>query len=254
MTRPWNSAHNAYVSHDYSLLVFWSQKAAYSATTHWFSSSIANVSMRPTLFRTTDYCIPYQEAMQYVDKGYSTVFVCRNPYKRSVSAYINKFYFHPEYGKFDRFDKLEVFSKPLYRVSNLANPFLGWSFDQYLRTVRLQMFKFPVINGHWETQIPRSNTRRFEADFLVRVENYTEDLLHVIDSLQLPAYEPTVSNRTAYEAGFRESADLLDKISSLQLLQEGVALRPHNLLSADAKALIRYLYAEDFEYFGYNSN
>jgi hypothetical protein len=246
-----NLTNNAYISHPHKLLVFWSEKAACTSIKYWFSGSVLEMGIQKLL--TGQYTQPYRDAVQYLQKGYTTVFVCRNPYHRATSAFISKFYYRPRFFALESFDKLEGIAQDLYLTTKSLDPFFGWSFDEYLRAIRLAMFKSKCIDGHWDTQLPRNCKTRFDPDFLIRVENFDRDLSHVNQSLGFPEYVPGNENRTRYHKSFRESEKLLDKVPSVQLLEERIALKPHNLLSNDSTKLIRKMYAEDFAYFGYDS-
>jgi hypothetical protein len=63
-----------------------------------------------------------------------------------------------------------------------------------------------------------------------------------------------LSNHTEYDGTFLKSDELLDEVSSVQLLDERIALEPHNFLSEVSMKLIRQIYAEDFSYFRYDTD
>ena len=243
---------NVFVEHNRKILLFWSQKCACTSIAHWFSKKILEQDYSLAQLRQSDHCISYSESTNLVDAGYTTIFLCRNPYNRSVSAFTNKFYWHPRRGGCDQFDNLEEFSKELVRYAKLEENFCGISFIQYLNTVRDMMAHSVFINRHWERQIPRHDNYRFKPDFLIKQESFKQDLDVVNDHLNIPPWSSKPINASSYQEDFIQSKELLDRVPSAQILENKIALNKENLLSSEAKLLIQEIYAEDFSFFNYD--
>ena len=126
------------------------------------------------------------------------------------------------------------------------------SFIEYLVAVKELMKRHKCINGHWDTQLPRYESRRIFPTMLVRAENFSEDLTNANRLLQLNDWLPKPDNATLYPSVFKISKQDLSYTPNTTIACKKIALVANNLLSKDSKNLIAEIYQQDFEFFKYN--
>ena len=91
-----------------------------------------------------------------------------------------------------------------------------------------------------------------EFDFLVKVEDFNTQLASVTDKLGISDYIPRRLNSTG-NPGLDELGEheVVDKTSSVKLLNDNLFVTKRNILSEDCMKLIKQIYSIDFEKFGY---
>lgn len=250
---------HAYVLHANKLVVLWSPKCACTAVVEWFLH-IAQIQTSARNKRwwlaENGYLYTYRQTRHLVeDLGYTSVQFTRDPYSRSVSAFVSKFCVYK--GKpLTQIDDLEPFSKKFiqsYEAEQDDNAvlFRGLSFIAYLQHVQRLMEEHNVIDRHWDTQLPRDVAFRLKPDYIVRTEHFETDLQYVNSSLGFPDYIPEKRNATAWPEGFSVVEGDEAATNSLSILRNKKILQNDNLLNKTSMKLIRDIYQEDFLFFAY---
>lgn len=238
-----------YIDHEKSVVFFWSQK---SGCTTFFSTMVRTYGNGPnsTYHRGSS---PWQDCLEAINgKGYASAVICRNPYDRIISCYINKFvnkkgvpYTHP--------DQMDGFGRKMYRgavakygIDPEANEM---SFDLFLKMIARKMATrkdadLPTVNGHCDTQVPPAMLN-FEYGDVVRMETFDADFAALCDKYSLTRVTEA-KNATKYASG---SSEYLGGLPAQELFS--TPLSKVNFRSQDTDKRIASLYAVDFETFGY---
>ncbi len=159
--------------------------------------------------------------------------IVRDPYKRIVSAWANKFRGRPLVPGsvlHGRFRELNTYLRlrPSIDKSLPAGPDATLSFDQYLEYVSAIIGKW--VDGHIEPQSRFLDIPFVPIDHLVRLESFSKDMLPVLDHMKAPA---------------SIAARLDERVNSSGLSENEYAITPAK------KKKIEALYGEDIEKYGY---
>ena len=245
----------AYVSHEKKIVVLWSPKCACTSVVDWFYTGVLQLDKKISkrVFLTENHLATAHQAKLYCENdGYKSVAVVRNPTSRSSSAYLNKFLYRN--GKpISGYDGLETLSQTLYtqfkEYDNIeTEEYVGLSFYDYLRFIKHIQKTHKKINDHWNIQF----SENMEFDFLVKVEDFNTQLASVNDKLGISDYIPRRLNSTG-NPGLDDLGEheVVDKTSSVKLLNDNLFVTKRNILSEDCMELIKQIYSIDFEKFGY---
>lgn len=256
----------AYIDRDRNLLIFWSPKCACSAIVKWWYHNIVGetlaakglpLSLERRWLHQHGYQVPYT-AFKRIDFGqFLKIAVCRHPFDRAVSGYIDKFVGRNK-RKVDRYETLDGFAADFWRDVRGVSPedaparYDGLSFLEFLRAIETRIAERgegePVLNPHWNTQAPFSlNGATYDRICDV------SDLEEVFADLNARfgfSHLPPVIRTTDY--GDFDGAALWD-VSSLDLARSARPLNRENFRSPETEAIIRNAYDIDFRTFGYDS-
>ncbi|QKF94758.1 carbohydrate sulfotransferase 8-10 [Fadolivirus algeromassiliense] len=174
---------------------------------------------------------------------YTKIILVRNPYDRVLSAYINKFICHPQFGKLDKFEKLENFAKEL--VINNKNTFynndtyVGLSFNEFIEILK-DNHKLDV---HWDKQKKLDNIK---FDYIVHVEDFEKELKEVFSKLEITTnFTIPHENKTNYS---NISKLDLSNIKSVDIINNYLdVINKDSLLNTSNKENIYTIYKDDFE-------
>jgi len=253
--------YNAYVSHQLQLVVLWSPKCACTSAVEWFFSlaplnydGVEKVKRR--WLAHNGYLYNYIQAIHLVeDLGYKSVQFTRDPYTRSISAYLNKFCVYRN-KPLTKFHELEPFAKNFIRSFNSIRnveptEFIGISFFEYLKHVKHLMNNHNAIDQHWDSQLPRYVPNRIKPDAIVRQENFESDLEYANGKLSLNGFIPDKKNVTSWPDDFQFVSSNEGNTNSLLIIQGKKRLKNENLLNKRTIQLINEIYNEDFNFFKY---
>ena len=235
---------NAYIVND-NTLVFWTPKCA--------CTSLLNIinQIRGTKYERYDKGFFKRIELnnfRSVDR-YKKIFLMRNPYDRLVSAFINKFIYHPKLGYLNDFIRLEGFAQGLInRNRDLFfdnEKYIGITFNEFVDLVS----KYYNINDHWNYQ------KKFNMsfDYIVHVENLEEELKKVFEELDISTdFIVPHDNKSKYIEDC-DDIDLSD-VKSLDIIKnhkEGI--KKTNFCNENNKEKIYRTYKCDFILGGYDS-
>jgi hypothetical protein len=175
------------------VMVFWSPKVACTSIANAIGQSVFGVD--PTSLKgsgrgmrgwlgDTGVQMPGEEAAQLCrDGGYTSIALLRDPYDRLVSAYLNKFAkYHATV--IDHPSKMESFARSFYETEILprqqeagmvTDPYPGLTFRDFVTAVCARIETRgkaePVLDHHWNTQVPYSFLRmNFSYDHVYTLE------------------------------------------------------------------------------------
>ncbi|MCW5736187.1 MAG: sulfotransferase family 2 domain-containing protein [Enhydrobacter sp.] len=262
-------ARQAFLFIDPGLVVFWSRKAGNTSLADWLYETAIKakhrrqvVGLRPRRFLTVgQHVVDHRVALDLVEKmGYADFVVARDPYRRAVSAYVNKFVVDRE-RRYSSFELLEPFAQRMVhdmsrrfpeRVS-VGDRYRGFSFKEFLEYILTQVQsrggEEPRLNSHWNTQVPFYYNERFEYRSVIRLERIETEISSLASRLgtkvPFPARRPSLSQKLS------GSGEDLSQIKSVDLANAGMPPAADALLSPMSKELIRAAYEIDFRKLGY---
>ncbi len=270
----------AYICDKEKIIIFWWPKCASTTVVHWFIESVLGETLpsKPRRWlKDNRYVKSYSQARKLVETlDYRTVYFTRNPTSRIVSSFLNKFYIR--HGKpFVNFNDLEDFAqdlikfhyyhqqkpdrevlriiqkfflkKEMHETFILKGQYRGISFNELLTCMKSYKEKCGRLNNHWDTQLPENDF--IKADFVVKQENFDDDLREVCLAFNLPLCKSKHKNRTSYPDGYRNTDLMLNEITTVDLLKERFIVRPENLIDEDNQIFINNFYKNDIEFFQY---
>lgn len=260
---------------DAKVVFFWSHKCA--------CITLFNVLAQNFGGHVRDYwqaTVDWPDCVEAIDRhGYRSVVVARDPWRRTVSSYLNKFITHKGQS-LRRVGDLEGFSRRLLRVHHAQalglHPAPPAGFASLPRRLRLRLrghglaandlcfedFLSTVatlhrqradpdrntINGHWDTQVPPALLRQgFRYDHVVHVEHFDSEFAQVATQLDL-AYQPQQHNRTGNLRSTSNPGYIGDQPPH-QLLASHIDVA--GFVNPANAALVGELFATDYAAFGY---
>ena len=186
-----------------SILLIWSPKVACTTLHKWFVEDVCNINENrdPRLIAQDKNLYKYNESYEnYI--GFDAYFFIRDPVKRCISAYLNKFVVHHN-KRILNINQLEIFSKELllnYDPSLLEN-YKGISFNTYLKAVK-HGININKIDDHFNKQI---NIKKFDnlnrncKLYLINIDNLNEELCKINEKHNLKNKNYEYLNKTKYE-------------------------------------------------------
>lgn len=251
----------AYISHEKKFVIFWSPKCGSTAVSKWFIHNIFESEKLPQalnrrMLAKFGYTCHTEKAQEFVlNENYKSIFLCRNPYTRSVSTFLNKFYVKHSIPILN-YDDLEPFAQSFVdnfnKYRQRACKLFNISFIEYLKFIQICMLEGLYIDRHWETQIPRNINLCVIPDFIIRQESLAEDLGKINQSLGLKSYLPEISNKTSYNSLYQTESRDFSSQSNKFCHNRYIALGYNNLINASTATLISEIYQRDFDYFEYD--
>ena len=257
----------SFVDHYRKIVVFWSPKCACTAVARWFSHGV--LESNPTFSKKLPYgsrqwlnrkgySYRYVQARLLVEEfNYFSVYFCRHPATRFVSAFLDKFVVHNGQ-KLCSFHQLEPFAKALVRriyeaQKRSVDDFNGIRFSDFLCYVENKILgssNFVPLNHHWDTQLPRNVSNHFNVDFLVHQESFADDIRKLNEKLHID-YVPKKENATTFHDA-QVSEEYLIDLYSVDMAKSNLKLGERNFLSSDVIKRLKQIYVIDYAYFGYD--
>ena len=251
----------AYISHEHKFVALWSPKCASTSLAHWFINGFVNSSYDKTKFprkilHSEGYTCDAKDAQWHcLNKGYILAFFSRNPYSRSVSAFLNKFYIKHQ-TVISSFEKLEPFARNFINCYNtfrdIDHTNFSLSFIEYLEFISYLISEKKPIDHHWDTQVPSFDDFKLVPDFIVKQESFEKDIKTLNTYYDLPDFVSTKKNSTTYSNDYILSDSDLSQSSNLEFRQRRIAVKYNNLINPESARLIQRIYSIDFEYFKYD--
>lgn len=228
---------NAYIVND-KTLIFWTPKCA--------CTSLLNIINQINGTKHERYAKGLFKRVELNNvnlvANYKKIFLMRNPYHRLLSAFINKFIYHPQIGFLDTFTKLEGFSQNLiirekhnFFENNMYN---GITFNEFVDLIS----KYYNINDHWNYQKKFNMT----FDYIVHVENLEEELKNVFRELGISTdFMIPCENKSTYIDNCID-IDLSD-VKSVDIIKNHMNdIKKTNFLNTSNKEKIYKTYRTDF--------
>jgi hypothetical protein len=278
-------ARTAYVIADKKVLVFCSWKAGSTSMADWLADvlEIGYAPRRPDLSpsvierhkrRALEAAIPVTEPAESLrlirEDGFTDFVMTRNPYRRAVSAFVEKFVFYEnQRGPLTSLSSLKGFSRKAFlgemerqgRSSDESDyegdDFAGLSFVEFLQYIRHKAQNpsdatgEPDLNRHWNLQVPYCFDREdFNYSNVIRLERAAEDIVPLTQALKTDV--PFPHSRRQKAEGFSVVSDQdLSGAKSVHLIGARTIPSAKALLNEETIALIREAYEIDFRKLGY---
>ena len=251
----------AYISHEGKIVIFWSPKCASTAISQWFIHNFVDTEKydgkftRRMLASNGFACSAKTGQHLVLKSNYKSIFFSRNPFRRCVSTYLNKFYVKHKRPLL-QYKDLEPFARAFIDQVNQHNgkppKHFEITFIEYLKFVFIFMNEGRLVDRHWATQVPTQFGFEVVPDFIVKQECFSEELRLLNRQMGLPDFIPEFHNITSYDDSFKaDSLDYSEK-SNIFCLDRSIALSYRNLLNPTSARLMLEIYKVDFEYFGYD--
>jgi hypothetical protein len=263
-------AHEAYVLLEQRVLIYWSRKAANTALGEWLYESVvrirrdreARISARKFMI-AAQYRIEYPMALEFKDRmGFDDFIVARDPFRRAVSIYLEKFVHYRDTG-LDRLDLLTNYAQRAYQQidtrrggTGSADTFSGISFVEFLEYVSEQVEsrepgKEPDLNGHFLPQVPFAFVDRgIEYSKVIHLENIQTEIFPLAARIGSGIPFP-VARSNSVKASADPGVDL-SETRSVDLVRSGLMPSASNLLSPRTRALVLRAYGHDLTKLGYS--
>ncbi len=263
-------SRQAFVLHDQRTIIFWSRKAGNTSLAEWIYDVAtkgkevrAHSSARRTLQR--DFIIGFTAAYDLIQKERYTHFVlARNPYDRIVSAYVNKFVWDGGRPR-SALDQMESFARDaameIVGFLQSETPWLvsksynGVSFQDFVAFLVHQVHdrrgREPLLNNHWNTQVPFFFNARFRYTNIIKLEQIAEDIQPLAHHLGISEPFPQLRN-TVGIAGNAEQEDH-STLTSVEMTNAGIVPTRRTLLTPASRTAICEAFRIDFDKFEYPS-
>jgi hypothetical protein len=158
-----------YINDEKKFLLYWNPKASCTSLAYWYVSNRLNRDITDEVFRTYRYregfyysCNAIPDPGKYAD--YDRILFIRNPFKRIVSLYFNKFVFYPEKGWLLSYQSLEKFAQRVIGEVYSADgrdpecDYTGITFNRLLSWIMSKHQSAELnrdLNFHFTSQIKR---------------------------------------------------------------------------------------------------
>lgn len=242
-----------YIHDDSKTVFFWSQKAACTTLFNFLADNMPKRPGAKQFFHSeSDSFRGCAEALS--ERHYRSVILARHPATRAISAYFNKFCIYRGRRLLTRAD-LEPFSKELHDLycarTGADAEDNSMSFENFLATIAHLHATRPrpenLINGHWETQVPRFyKSVGIRYDFVVHVERLDTEMARVAQKLGLH-YTPRTMNRTKLTEAPVDG--YLGQLPAREVSE--MSFNYGNFITPDTLRSIHQIYDIDFKTLGY---
>jgi hypothetical protein len=254
---------NAYWDTNRGLLVFWVQKSACTAVSHWFGRGVLGVrhmSGGPRAWLIANgYRHDADAALRLlIQKAEHSIAFVRHPLDRLISSYANKFVTY--YGEpIASFDKLEIFAKALYckvravDEEEAVRDYRGLTFLEFLHAIETICTaagqREPDLDFHFNRQYPALFAKRGALPHeIVDVDHLSEAFARINQRYGI-SFVPARFNETRYMST-RAGCNI--DVSSLELASGAKPLSREGFISSETIALARQAHGPDYEAFGFS--
>lgn len=255
-------------------MVFWSRKAANTSLSNWLAEVLVNdqaISLDRQGARAAlkqGFHVDADVGRDLVlNEGYQDFILARDPYRRAVSAFVEKFVYYGEkplsaphrlknFAQQAFIEMMAVQGRPATWADHVINyrgpTFL--EFAQYLadRVRNPGEDGEPELNGHWNTQVPLTYSGRFTYTNVIHLERIATEIGPLAERLETEV--PFPHARPNAPAGEVESSKDLATTPVVDLIEAGVIPGAGALLTADTIPLLREAFALDFALLGYDAD
>lgn len=262
---------DAYVFPDHRTVVFWSRKSGCSSLAEWLARAIGLVDWdgdpdrHPRRKLKSDGYL-WSNSTNVLTAirrdGFQDFVLARNPFRRAVSIYVEKFVYR--FHALDQPSLLKKFALRTYHDivaaapgghADRSRPYGGVSFVQLLEHMvsRVESRSYrgePDLNGHLNTQVPLSFEGRFQYGHVMKLEQVAEGIKPLAERLGCTAPFPR-SRVNSIELKVVNEGDL-SGVPAVEMLRAGIVPGPGALLHDRTKFLIRRAFAVDFGALGYD--
>ena len=196
-----------YVNKEKNIILIWSPKVACTTLHKWFIEDICQISLykdprliareRKINYHIFDYS-PY--------RNFNSYFFIRDPIKRCISCYINKFVRYYDGRLLNSLKELEPFSIELiknYDPKILEN-YKGITFNEYLSAIQYGM-NIGKINHHFNNQIDISKIDNLKKNTnlkIINIEHLQEELNKINYNFNIPYKIYQKNNRSLYQYSY----------------------------------------------------
>lgn len=245
------------------IAIFWNRKCASRSIVRWCQDNLLQLDGVPSAKVLATFQYDYETGFVAVRRdGYFSVITVRHPALRLVSAYVNKFIFHPNTADIDPLDipRMERMGREVVLHIAAKKGFAlptgkhdGITFNEFLDYLEDARARGKEVNSHWTPQFgPAFDRHPIKFDHVVAVETFDADIQALNARLGIVSNVPRV-NATA--SPDKASADELDPGSLREV--RGVNLRgkrlpPVGFLDRDTLARIARLFERDYKLLGYD--
>lgn len=192
-----------FINRSKSILLIWSPKVACTTLHKWFVEDICDINENrdARLVAHDRNLYKYNESYEEF-KDFEAYFFVREPIRRCISAYLNKFVVH-DGKRILNINQLESFSKELilnYNPSLLEN-YQGISFNTYLEAIK-HCININKIDDHFNKQV---NIKKFDnlkkncKLHLINIDNLNEELPKINLKYNVKPKNYEQLNKTKYE-------------------------------------------------------
>lgn len=257
----------AFVNLNDRWVFYWSPKAGNTSLCKWLLDTVENrhgirdrleESHGPRGILKLAYgCNDFRLTARLIrDFGFRSFVLARDPYRRVVSAFVEKFVFRNR--PITSSEHLHGFAMQFYRYTKgTETSYGGLSFILFLRTLNeiiasTSAGQEPKLNVHWNTQVPfHFKDIGFHYDKILRLESVDADAASVATDLGVQATFPF--ERSQRPANSPDNEDL-SNVSSAELARAQTIPGPANLLTEEASSLIQSVYSIDFHLLRYEAS
>jgi hypothetical protein len=265
-------ARDAFVFPDKELVVFWSRKAGNTSLTNWIADVVlqneGGQRMRQRAMKQRgDLRIRFREALDLVEnKKYESYVLARDPYRRIVSSYVEKFIRYRD-EPMDSLAAVKNFSaRTFLQIMEMkglsgsrhdyADNYPGISFVDFLEFIRARVNTpgedgEPDLNGHFNTQVPLFFDGRFRYGHVMQLEKMPDAVAPLAARLGTNVPFPHLRSNPAGKSAPDAPADH-SRITSMELITAGTVPSAATLLNDHTRSLIREAFDIDFRLLGYD--
>jgi len=217
--------HAVHVSKKFNYAYISNPKAACTTIKHYLvQAELGDPEFRPKRIHqraNLPLLMPSQlspkEREKIVDGSFFLFTFVRHPLKRAFSAYADKIYGNQK-------QKVEILELLGHGPEDIERPV---SFEEFMTVISAQP---PLeLNPHWRPQVLNLGLEALNYDFVGRVENLTDDMRFLCETLHLPSYRIRKRNAKSHGA------------------------EVDSVITSRARDLAAQLYAEDYKAFGYGA-
>ena len=192
-----------FINRPKSILLIWSPKVACTTLHKWFIEDICNINEDKDARIVANERNIYKYNESYEEfKGFDAYFFVREPIRRCISAYLNKFVVH-DGKRILNANQLESFSKELILNydPNLLENYKGISFNTFLEAIK-KGININKIDDHFNKQVninKFNNLKRNCKLHLINIDNLNEELPKINLKYNVKPKNYEHLNKTKYE-------------------------------------------------------
>jgi len=263
-------ARDAFALNEHEVVVFWSRKSGNTSLANWIGDILLPdtkpLQRQRVMKRGDDFRVDATEALELIEtKGFDNYILARDPYRRIVSAYVEKFIRYRDepmdsIGALKGFsartflEMMEMKGRPSGR-GDYADSYPGISFVEFLEFILARVKEptdrgEPDINGHFNTQVPLLFDGRFQYAHVMKLEEMPEAATGLAARLKSSVPFPHLRSNTAGKSDMTPAGDH-SEAKSVDLIAAGIIPAAASLLNDKTRSLIEEAFDLDFRMLGY---